>query len=144
MKNLIMILVAALFFGTAAYADDKPIKFDKLPSPAKEFVKKHFPGETVLAVTQDDDFIRPDYSVILSGGAKIEFENSGALEKVKVTGGSVPEKILPVQVSDFVKKNYPQTHVVEYEIGRTDYEVQLSNGLELKFNPAFKLVDIDD
>ena len=110
----------------------------------KEFVKQYFPEDTVLGVSKDDDFVRPDYTVLLSGGAKIEFEHSGALEKISVRGASVPVAILPMQIADYVKKNYSGASVKEYEIGRAVYEVKLSNGLELTFSSTFRLVDIDD
>ena len=144
MKKMIMIVAVDLSFSATALADDRPVDYNKLPAPAKEFVKQYFPEDTVLGVSKDDDFVRPDYTVLLSGGAKIEFEHSGALEKISVRGASVPVAILPMQIADYVKKNYSGASVKEYEIGRAVYEVKLSNGLELTFSSTFRLVDIDD
>ena len=74
---------------------------------------------------------------------KIEFDNSGALEKIESLDG-VPESLVPVQVKEYISVYYPDAKVVDYEIGRRTYDVKLSNRLELKFNSRFALVEIDD
>ena len=144
MKNIFITLSVALAFCFTASADDRPVDFGKLPDAAKDFVTTYYAQDKVISVTRDDDFVRPDYTVILSDGVRIDFEHSGALEKIKVREGAVPDAVVPVQILDYVKRNYPGTFVKEYEIGRVDYEVKLSNRLELKFNANFSLVDVDD
>ena len=144
MKNIFATMAVALAFCFTASADDRPVDFGKLPASAKEFVNTYYSQDKVLSVTKDDDFVRPDYTVIIADGTKIEFEHSGALEKIKVRDGSVPDAVVPSQIIDYVKKHYPGAVVMEYEIGRADYEVKLSNRLELKFSVNFSLIDIDD
>ena len=90
-----------------------------------------------------DTVCKPDYTVRLANGVEIQFENSGALEKISARTG-VPAAVVPVQIADYVKANFPDAVVVEYEIGRRDFSVDLSNGLELRFNGKFKLVELDD
>ena len=46
-------------------ADDRPIKFEKLPAAAQQFVKTNFADNTVVFVTKDDDLIAPDFEVVL-------------------------------------------------------------------------------
>lgn len=144
MKNILTIVAIALAFSVTASADDRPVDYKKLPSAAKEFVKKYFPGDKVLSATKDDDFVKPEYSVYLSGGAKIDFEHNGDLEKIQMRGVPVPAEIVPVKIRTYVDSHYPALTIVEYEVGKADYEVKLSNGLELKFSRSFRLVDIDD
>lgn len=148
MKKIVAIitLASAVVFGLGVTlsAEDKPVDYKKLPAPAKEFIKKYFPGDKVVNASKDDDLVRPEYEVYLSSGAKIDFEHSGALEKVKTVGAPVPEALIPVKIKSYVDSHYAGVTVQEYEVGKADYEVKLSNGLELKFNTAFKLIDIDD
>ncbi|MCZ2607976.1 PepSY-like domain-containing protein, partial [Bacteroides fragilis] len=40
--------------------------------------------------------------------------------------------------------NYPDAKVLKIERDKTDYEVKLSNGWELKFDSKFNLIDIDN
>lgn len=65
------------------------------------------------------------------------------LEQLPAKGG-VPSTLVPVQIKDYVDRHYHDVVIREYEVGRRTYEIQLSNGMELKFNRNFVLVGIDD
>ena len=144
MKHLLVMFAVAAMFSVTAKADDKPIAFEKLPVASQQFLNTNFPGVKILNVMQDDDLVRPDYYVRLAEGIKIDFSHCGALEKIECRKGAVPETLIPVQISGYVKSHYPGTEVVEYEVGRKGYELKLSNHLELKFNQGFHLIKIDD
>ena len=142
MKKILFVMSVVLI-SMACVAEDRPLVYEQLPAPAKEFINANYPGEKVSYVVVDDDVIKPDYTVRLANGVEIQFENSGALEKISARTG-VPAAVVPVQIADYVKANFPDAVVVEYEIGRRDFSVDLSNGLELRFNGKFKLVELDD
>ena len=143
MKKIFAIAASALASLQLLKADDKPVTFDKLPKAAKEFINANYPGEKVTFAAVDDDLVRPDYSVLLGNGVKLQFEHSGALEKIECAAG-IPEGLVPYQIKDYVKVHYPDAQFVEYEIGKKNYEVKLSNRLDLKFNKNFHLIEIDD
>lgn len=140
------ILTAVLLLSVAVFAkaDDRPVTFDRLPVSAQTFVKKYFPTEKVTFATIDDDLIRPDYEVALSDGTKMDFDHSGQLLNIESRKNPLPEGIVPVQICNYVKDNYPETSIIEYEVKRKAYEIKLSNRLELKFNSNFQLIEIDD
>lgn len=142
MKKFCLLFVV-LTLSLSCVADDKPVTYEILPASAKEFINVNFPGEKVSYAFADDDLVRPDYTVRLSNGTEIQFDHSGSLEKVSSRAG-VPSGIVPVQITDYVKTNFPDAVIVEYEVGRRTYEVGLSNGLDLKFNNNFRLVEMDD
>ena len=140
------------FFATAAivlaslsvmHADDRPVTFNQLPAAAQSFINMNFPDDAISYATVDDDFIRPDYNVVLVSGLKIQFDHGGAMEKISAIKG-IPVDMVPAQIRDYVKIHYPDAFFTEYEIGRRSYEVKLSNRLELKFNKGYYLVEIDD
>ena len=133
-----ILALAVAIFSIACAAEDKPVTFEQLPTAAKEFINVNYPDEKMSYAFVDDDVIRPDYTVRLANGVEITFEHDGSLEKIETAGG-VPDGVVPVQISDYVKSNYP-----EYEVGRKEYEVKLSNRLELKFNSSFRLKGLDD
>lgn len=143
MKKVFAIAAIALASLQLLKADDRPVTFNQLPAPAQTFVNAHYAGEKISYATVDDDFILPDYYVMLANGVKIQFEHNGSLEKIEARAG-VPEGIIPYQIRDYVKVHYPDAVFVEYEIGKRSYEVKLSNRLELKFNKNFNLIEIDD
>lgn len=142
MKKMIM-AIAVVLVSIACVAEDKPVTFEQLPTAAKEFINVNYPGEKMSYAFVDDDVIRPDYTVRLANGVEITFEHDGSLEKITDHAG-VPAGVVPVQITDYVKSNYPDASIVEYEIGKREFEVKLTNRLELKFNSSFRLKGLDD
>ena len=142
MKKALFVL-AVVLVSMACVAEDKPVKFEHLPSAARDFISVNYPGVNVSYAFVDDDLIKPDYKVHLSNGVQITFEHSGSLEKIVAPDG-IPDGVVPVQIADYVKSNYPDAKIVEYEVEKKEYEVKLSNGLELKFNGKFHLTGVDD
>ena len=139
-----LIFCAALFFSAAmASADDRAIDVNRLPDNSKTFLNTHFPGIQVLYVTKEDDLMFPDYDVALANGVFLEFYNNGALEKIGCKDG-ISTDFIPVAIVEFVKVRYPEAYFVEYKVDKRQYEVKLSNRLELKFNKHFNLLEIDD
>lgn len=144
MKKILVVIAASIAFVITVSADDRPVTFEQLPVAAQTFIKNNFPSDQVSYATKDDDIIMPDYTVVLVSGIKLQFGNGGALEKIESRKGAVPETLVPVQIKDYVKRNYPDASIVEYEIGRRTYEVKLTNRMELKFSRNFTLIGIDD
>ena len=143
MKRFFSFLAGICFFTLIASADDRPVTYEQLPAPAKTFINEYYSGVKVSFVSKDDDFVRPDYSVMLSNGVKLEFRSSGALKSVSCSKG-IDASIIPEPIRDYVNLHYPGTGYVEYEVGRRTYEVVLANRLELKFNSNFNLIELDD
>ena len=143
MKKIALTLIALAAFAAALSADDRPISFDRLPSAAKSYIETNFPGENASFVTKDDDLIRPDYTVVMANGIKMEFDHSGALTQISSPDG-IPAEQIPVSVRNYVKAHYPDAGYLEFEIGRHTYEVKLTNRMELKFNKNFHIIEIDD
>ena len=139
----ILLAMSVVLISIACAADDRPVVFEQLPSPAKEFINTNYPGEKISYTVVDDDLIRPDYTVRLANGVEIQFDSNGALEKISARTG-VPAAVVPVQIADYVKANYPEAVIIDYETGRREYDVELSNGLELKFNGKFRIIGLDD
>lgn len=143
MKRFLVIIAMTMASLSIMKADDRPVTFTQLPVAAQAFINTNYPSDKISYATVDDDFIRPDFNVVLVSGVRIKFENNGALEKIESPAG-VPDILIPVQIRDYVKIHYPDSIIREYEIGRRHYEIKLSNRLELKFNRNFNVIEIDD
>lgn len=143
MKKILAFAAIVVASVQIAKADDRPVTFAQLPAPAQAFITANYPSEKISYATVDDDFVRPDYSVMLANGVRLQFDHSGALESIESRAG-ISEDLIPVQIRDYVKMHYPDAVFVGYEVGRKSYEVKLSNRLELRFNKSFNLVEIDD
>lgn len=146
MKKILFALFALFSVGVfVASADNhKVINKSQLPVQAQQFIDKHFAGVEVSLAKEEREILGRSYEVRLANGAKLEFSSKGAWEEVDCRFGEVPAGIVPAEISKFIKENYPDAKVQKIEIDRNDYEVKLSNRLELKFDKEFRLVDIDD
>ena len=143
MKKIFTILAVSAVFAMTAKADGRPVTLEQLPAVAQAFISQYYPDDTVSYATRDDDFVMPEYTVVLVSGVRIQFENNGSLDKISAKGG-VPSTLVPVQIKDYVDRHYHDVVIREYEVGRRTYEIQLSNGMELKFNNNFHIIEIDD
>ena len=127
MKQIIL-LFACLFAlqGLAKADDDRAITVDQLPQKAQEFIQKYFPKNEISLAKMEKDFWEKKYEVVFVNGEKAEFLKDGSWEKVDVS------------------KHYPEAKILKIERDSKTYEVKLNNQLELEFNKAFQLIDIDN
>ena len=140
MKKLIIAFVAIVCFGfSSAMAQNTNT------NPAiTQFVTQYFPDATVQMVMPDDD----DIDVMLNDYTKIEFRRNNEWKKVdcehSTTFTAVPATLVPEQITAYVTTNFPNTIIKKLEKNYRSWEIELSNGLELKFNNSFKVMEIDD
>lgn len=143
----IMIVLASLFAFTftAKASDDKPIKFDQLPQTAQQFVNKYFGDRTISLVKSEKDWAGNSYEVLFSNGDNLEFDKNGVWTSIECKATAVPDAVVPKQIVDYVNNNCKDATIRKLDKERRGaYEVELSNGLDLKFNSSFELVEIDD
>lgn len=145
MKKILFVFAAMMMFAGMASADnDRIVPYEKLPAKAQEFVKKYFPSEKVSYVKEEADFMELSYEVVFAQGTKVEFTGQGEWKEVDCRYSTLNEDLVPEQIRSYVRQNFPDTKLVKIEKGYRDYEVKLTNRLELTFDLNFNLVDIDD
>ena len=133
-----------MFAGIASADNDRIVPYENLPAKAQEFVKKYFPSEKVSYVKEEADFMELSYEVVFAQGTKVEFTGQGEWKEVDCRYSTLNEELVPEQIRAYVKQNFPDAKFVKIEKGYRDYEVKLTNRLELTFDMNFNLVDIDD
>lgn len=144
MKKIIMIMMMFVAGISFAMADnDKPITVSELPVAAQNFIKQHFPDKKVALAKKESDLFYSTYDVIFTDGNKIEFDSKGKWQEVNCKYSAVPAEVVPVEIRNHIKSNYPDTRVLKIERDRGELDVKLNNGVELKFNSKFQLIDID-
>lgn len=145
MKKILFVFAAMMMFAGIASADnDRIVPYENLPAKAQEFVKKYFPSEKVSYVKEEADFMELSYEVVFAQGTKVEFTGQGEWKEVDCRYSTLNEELVPEQIRAYVKQNFPDAKFVKIEKGYRDYEVKLTNRLELTFDMNFNLVDIDD
>ena len=145
MKKFAVLTVALLFvFALTGRADnDRPITVDQLPATAQKFIKAHFPKTNVSLAKMDTDLFEKSYEVIFVTGDKLEFDSNGNWTEVDCKRSEVPAKLVPTQINTYVNANYSGNKILKIEKDRSEYEINLSNGVEIKFNKNFMVIDID-
>ena len=141
MKKLILAFIAIVSFGfSTAMAQNTNT------NPAiTQFVTQHFPNATVQMLMPDED----DIDVVLNDYTKIEFRLNNEWKKVdcehSTTFTAVPATIVPEQITAYVNANFPGAIIKKLEkkiMG--GWEIELSNGLEVKFTSSFRVMEVDD
>lgn len=145
MKKILLLLVCLFSLQTVVRADDdRPIAVTQLPAAAQQFIKKHFTGNQVAFAKMEKDWFSKSYDVTFTNGNKLEFDEKGEWTDVDCKYTSVPAAIVPKAIADYVAQNYKDVRILKIDRDTRDYEVKLSNRLELKFDLQFNLIDIDD
>jgi hypothetical protein len=146
MKKLIILTLAIFSLGiiTATADNGRIIAKENLPQKSQQFIKQYFGDIKVTYAKEERDFIEKSYEVMLADGTKLEFTRSGEWKEVDCRRSSVPTPVIPATIMKYVKDNYPDVKVLLIERDRNDYELKLSNRLELTFDSKFNIIDIDD
>lgn len=146
MKKFIVLTLAVLTFGiVAANADNnRIIAKNNLPQKSQQFIDQYFGDMKISYVKEERDFIEKSYEVMFADGTKVEFTRSGEWKEIDCRQSSVPTPVIPAKITKYIKDNYPDVKVMQIERDRRDYEVKLSNRLELTFDSKFNIIDIDD
>ncbi len=138
-----LLLIAAIFsFGFAA-AQDKKVEFNDLPADAINFVRQYFLVADITSVWKDTDYNDEEYSVIFKDGLKVEFNGEGDWKEIKVHRGKVPDHVVPEKILAHVKATFPFESIKEVSrsLKHKKYEVELTDGQELKFDEQFNFVN---
>ena len=146
MKKIILALAAIFSIGvfSASADNDKIINKSQLPAQAQQFINEHFNGIDLSYAKEERDILKKSFEVRLANGAKIEFSDKGVWEEVDCQFSEVPAAIIPVAIKNYIDENFAGEKVISIERNRLNYEVKLSNRLELKFDKEFNIYDIDD
>lgn len=145
MKKLASILVCLfiLCVFTLRADNEKPIQVNQLPVAAQQFIKQHFADRKVALAKVETEFVSKSYEVVFADGDHIDFDSKGNWEEIECKSSSVPTAVIPTKIMEYIRENYPDTTVRKIEKDRREYEVKLSNRVELSFDLKFNLTDID-
>ena len=142
---LTMAIFAAVNLSACNHEDKKVIQFGELPQAAQTFVDTHFADKQVSIVYHDTELADKDYEVIFTDGANIDFSKKGEWTEVedRDTNG-VPTAIMLQGIVDYVSTNFAGQYVVQLGKERSNYEVELNNGVEMVFDKEGQFLRYDD
>lgn len=137
----ILLLLAMVAVSFNARADhDQIISFNEMPEAAQALLKQYFANKVPLVVTVDWD----DYTIMYESGEKVEFDKQGNWKEFDCRSSLVPVELIPEQIKTHVAATCPGAQILKLDRNRRGYEVRLTNGLEVEYDPTFQVIDIDD
>lgn len=145
MKKILTLL--AMFVGVVCFASARDIyahDASVLPAAAQTTLKNNCKAG-VSVVKIDKDFGRiSEYEVVLTDGTEVTFDHNGNWKDVEVgIKSSVPKGFIPAAIANYIAKNQPKVRVIGIEKSSRGYEVDLSNGVEMKFDAAGNFLRFD-
>lgn len=145
MKHILFIvaLIAGIF--TASARGNYSREIGTLPPAAQTLIKTHFKADVNHIKVEKDLGINTKYDVVLNDGTEITFDKGGNWKEIEVRkGSSVPDAFIPADMKNYIKQNQKGSAVIGIEKKRGGYEVELTNGVEMKFDSNGKFVRYDD
>ncbi|MDE5998403.1 MAG: PepSY-like domain-containing protein [Muribaculaceae bacterium] len=145
MKKFFMILAVVFGIITASAGNNKSHDVSVLPEQAQQVLKQNFKSEiSHIKIGKEFGQIR-EYDVVMTDGSEIYFDKHGNWKEVEVSPKmSVPSAIIPNPIITFVKDNQKEAKVTGIEKKNYGYEVELSNGMDVRFTEKGKFIRYDD
>ncbi|MCD7936875.1 MAG: PepSY-like domain-containing protein, partial [Tannerellaceae bacterium] len=148
MKKIGFLILSLFITIGIAYADNDKITTDvnELPAGSREFIARWFTDTNIAHIKIEQNLMgTKGYEVLLTNGIDLEFNREGEWTEIDGNGALLPEEILPSGITSQLRTNYPGHSILKMEKKRNNHwEVKLTNQLELTFDQAGRLVDIDN
>lgn len=140
MKKILSVMLIAIVASVSAHIyAGTPVNSSELPESIHTFLGKYFPGDNVRKAEKEQGRRGLEYEVDLTSGAEIDFMADGSWKEIKAArGAAVPDGIVPAAIVKYVAANFAGQSIVEISRKRGGYEVELSNGSELKLTEDAK------
>lgn len=143
MKKIVLSLMGLVVWAASWAAGDKLIRFEELPEAARATVNRYFDADQVASVKQEYEWLGSVYEVKFYDGTEIDFLGNGEWKEIDCTPRALPAGLVPSGIARLIEKRFPERKVVKIERDRRNWEVELDDGTDLKFDLQFNLIDID-
>lgn len=140
MKKLLLLAIVPLVF--MACDKESVLPMADVPVEITNYVNTHFPNNPIIQVIKDLDGVELTYDVTLEGNFYLEFNRKK--EVIEIKGLSkLPDSVIPEKILEYVVTQYPENHIIKWELDDKSQEVTLDNELELVFNLKGDFLRID-
>lgn len=135
MKKIIIMILLVAGINLTMLADSYSRDLNVLPKAAQTTIANNFKAKVNLIKIDKTLGIIREYEVILTDGSEITFDNNGNWKDVEVgKGKTVPSGFIHKNISDYVRKNHPKTKIVGIEKDKNNFEIELSDGINIIFS----------
>lgn len=145
MKKLFAALAMLTIVFAANARDTYSRNVNDLPKGAQATLTKNFKSKVSVIKIEKELGRISEYDVVMTDGSEISFDRDGNWKDVEVSkSSSVPAGFIPTAIANHVKQNHKKAKIVGIEKDRKGYDVELSDGLDLKFDKQGKFLRYDD
>ncbi len=138
-KGLTFLFAIIVGVSTLSARATKLSDASALPDEALTTIETFYGNVGVDQVKVDSKAMgKKNYDVVLSNGTAIEFDNSGCLKEINCGKSEVPAALVIQPIRDFVKKNFEEHVITGIEFKKNGYDVELSNGVDIRFDQTGK------
>lgn len=145
MKKLFLFLAIVIGVASASAKNNYSRDVNILPAEAQTILKDNFKAKVShIKIGKDFGHIR-EYDVVMTDGSEISFDKHGNWKEVEVAPSSaVPSDLIPNPIITFVRENQSKAKVTSIEKKNYGYEVELSNGKDVRFTEKGKFIRYDE
>lgn len=140
--NQVLLLSVLLVFSITSCVDDKIIPATDLPQEISTYLESHFPENKVVQATVDKELFSKSYEVILKDNTTLKFNSKNKITDIEAPS-KLPNSVIPIQILDYVKTNYPNEVITDWELEDKNQQVELDNGITLEFTMEGEFLRID-
>lgn len=134
MKTLILIMMCV-----AVYAGEL-----QLPPPVKAFVAQHFPKQKITRAVLDNELLgKTKYELRLDNAVEIDITPKGEWLDIDGNKNKIPDSVVPPPILKYAQDNGAGAYIKQIERKTYGYEIELSNGLEMKFDQKGNFLKLD-
>ena len=133
-QKLWVIAIAILGMMSLVACGDKVVAPTQVPPEIQSFVQQNFPNKAITYAEKEWELFGSKYDVVLADGTQIKFDTDNVWVKVKSPTDPVHAALVPAPIAAYVNTNFPSVAIVKLDKEHNGCEVELANGLELKFN----------
>lgn len=136
-----LIMTLLIMYGTILFA--QVIDEKDLPKEIQSYVQIHFPESQIIFAVKDKEGLSYKYELKLNNRVELDFNAQG--EIISIEGKEkLPDSVIPVKILSYVQKKFPKNYITDWSLKKRKQEIELDNGLELKFNNDGDFIKMDD
>lgn len=149
MKKLVLKLtmLLAVAFTVMSCEKEELIQADNLPTKSTAFLNQYFKDARVLSVKKETEGIfGVEYDVVLDNGIDVKFDDKGDWREVEAKIDTNPlstTDFILAPIVSYVGAEFPSSAINGIEKEKTGYDVELTNGIDLKFDLDGKFQRLD-
>ncbi|MEN5084958.1 PepSY-like domain-containing protein [Sphingobacterium faecium] len=149
MKKLILTCTALLAFAIIVVScdkdDDHQVPATSLPASASTFLNTFFKDVTIRKAEKQTPTVtnKTAYSVELANGIEVDFDQEGNWKEVESDNDTaIPTGFISSTIVSYVDTNYRTAQISAIDKVPAGFEVELTNDVDLLFDPSGQFVKI--